>query len=145
MVGKYWEEWEELRGNSKWYMDMQAGKFSWEPTPEIDLSTNEETLKKIDVYNFEIKTVNFINKLTIADFPKQIPMVFFWSPYFDSPTATSREKVRILKKDERGSDEDLPARYVLLRQRAAPDGARAAFELIYADYERATSFVWLYR
>ena len=34
----------------------------------------------------------------MADFPKQIPMVFFWSPYFDSPTTTSREKVRILKK-----------------------------------------------
>jgi len=96
IVGTYWQTFEALRGNGQWYDDLERRKFSWEPTREIDFH-DEETLKKIDVYNFEVKTVNVINKLDVGDFPRAVPMVFFWSPYLDS-AAVSREKVRILRR-----------------------------------------------
>ena len=52
----------------------------------------------MDTYNFEIKTYNFINKMTINDFPKKIPIIILWSPYFDSPTEISKEKTDIINK-----------------------------------------------
>ena len=52
----------------------------------------------MDTYNFEIKTYNFINKMTINDFPKKIPIIILWSSYFDSPTEISKEKINIINK-----------------------------------------------
>jgi pimeloyl-ACP methyl ester carboxylesterase len=96
IVGRYWERFETFRGNRQWYKDLEARKLSWEPTRAMDVS--EEMLERIDVYNFEVKTVSVINQFTIDDFPQKTPMAFLWSPYFDSPTAVSREKVSILKE-----------------------------------------------
>ena len=69
-------------------------KFSWDGKYK---SMKKNTLIKIDLYNFEIKTYNIILKLNINDFPKEIPIVIFWSPYFDSPTKKSTEKIKIIK------------------------------------------------
>ena len=52
----------------------------------------------MDTYNFEIKTYNFINKFTINDFPKKVQIIILWSPYFDSPTEISKEKIDIINK-----------------------------------------------
>jgi hypothetical protein len=88
---------EKFRGNLKWCKNLEKKKFSWKPNKNINLLDKDE-LKKIDVYNFEIKTYNFINKFTINDFPKNIPIVILWSPYFDSSTKISTEKVNIINK-----------------------------------------------
>ena len=88
---------EKFRGNLKWYKDLEAKKFSWKPINKIDLS-DKDILQKMDTYNFEIKTYNFINKMTINDFPKKIPIIILWSPYFDSPTKISKEKTDIINK-----------------------------------------------
>ena len=53
-------------------------------------------LINIDTYNFEIKTYNFINKMTINDFPKKVSIIILWSPYYDSPTKISKEKTEII-------------------------------------------------
>lgn len=97
LLGKYWLMYEKFRGNLKWYKDLEAKKFSWKPSNKIDLS-NKDILQKMDTYNFEIKTYNFINKMTINDFPKKIPIIILWSPYFDSPTEISKEKIDIINK-----------------------------------------------
>lgn len=52
----------------------------------------------MDTYNFEIKTYNFINKMTINDFPKKVPIIILWSPYYDDPTKISKEKTNIIDK-----------------------------------------------
>ena len=88
---------EKFRGNLKWYKDLEAQKFSWKPSNKIDLS-NKDILQKMDIYNFEIKTYNSINKMTINDLPKKVPIIILWSPYFDSPTEISKEKTDIINK-----------------------------------------------
>ena len=87
---------EKFRGNLKWYKDLEEKKFSWKPTNKIDLS-NKDILQKMDTYN-EIKTYNFINKMTINDFPKKVPIIILWSPYYDYPTKISKEKTDIINK-----------------------------------------------
>ena len=87
---------EKFRGNLKWYKDLEEKKFSWKPTNKIDLS-NKDILQKMDTYN-EIKTYNFINKMTINDFPKKVPIIILWSPYYGSPTKISKEKTDIINK-----------------------------------------------
>ena len=96
-LGKYLVMFEKFRKNYKWLNDVRKQKFSWNKNNKIDI-TNEDELKNIDVYNFEIKTHNIIDKITMSDFPKKIPIVILWSPYFDSPTKISKEKTEIINK-----------------------------------------------
>ncbi len=97
LLGKYIMMFEKMRGNDKWYKNLIKQQFNWTPTNKIDIS-NKDTLTNIDVYNFEIKTYNIINKLTINDFPNKVPILILWSAYFYSPTKISKTKVNIINQ-----------------------------------------------
>ena len=97
LLDKYMENFEKFRKNFKWLNDVREKKFSWNKNNNIDISNIDE-LKNIDVYNFEIKTYNIIDRLTIDDFPKNIPIIILWSPFYDSPTKISKEKMTIINK-----------------------------------------------
>lgn len=97
LLGEYMESFEKFRKNFKWLNDVRKKKFSWNKNNNIDISNIDE-LKNIDIYNFEIKTYNIIDRLTIDDFPKKIPIIILWSPFYDSPTKISKEKMTIINK-----------------------------------------------
>ncbi len=88
---------EKFRGNLEWYKNVIEKKFSWNSNNKINLK-DKKMLEQIDIYNFEIKTHNIINKLKIDDFPKNIPIIILWSPYYDTATKISKDKVNIIKK-----------------------------------------------
>jgi hypothetical protein len=83
---KYMLAYEKYRGNTNWYNDILRNKLS-----------NKTTQEKIDVYNFEIKTLNIILKLKLTDIPKDIPIHMLWSPYYDNPTQKDKTKIKIIK------------------------------------------------
>jgi len=95
-LGKYIVMFEKFRGNIEWYKNVIEKKFSWNSNNKINLK-DKKMLEQIDVYNFEIKTHNIINKLKIDDFPKNIPIIILWSPYYDTATKISKDKVNIIK------------------------------------------------
>ena len=86
---------EKFRGNLKWYKNIINKNFSWNPKNKINL-TDKKILEQIDIYNYEIKTYNIIHKIT--NLPKNIPIIILWSPYFDSPSKTSKEKINIINQ-----------------------------------------------
>lgn len=83
---------EIFRKNDKWLNNVRNKQFSWNKK----YSHDNKTLQNIDIYNFEIKTHNIIDKLTMDDLPKTIPLIFLWSPYHDSPTKKSKGKMEII-------------------------------------------------
>ena len=83
---------EIFRKNDKWLNNIRNKQFSWNKK----YSQDNKTLQNIDTYNFEIKTYNIIDKLTMDDLPKTVPLIFLWSPYLDSPTKKSKEKMEII-------------------------------------------------
>jgi hypothetical protein len=87
-------DFEKYRGNIKWYDNLFKNKLSWNRQKEIQ----KEDLIYIDVYNFEIKTINIILKLKIKDLSKTIKMYILWSPYFDKPTVKDKMKIKIQKE-----------------------------------------------
>lgn len=88
---------EKFRGNIDWLNLINKKKFSVKNTKLKDINKiDKELLEKIDIYNFEVKTLNIIAKLKVSDFPKNIPIIILWSPYFDSATKISKEKVAII-------------------------------------------------
>jgi hypothetical protein len=96
-LDKYMLMFEKFRGNLEWYKNVINKKFSWNQKNKKDF-LDKKTLEQIDIYNFEIKTHNIINKLKIDDFPKNIEIIILWSPYYDSPTKISKEKLNIINQ-----------------------------------------------
>lgn len=100
LLEKYMLMYEKFRGGVNdpnqglgFYKRLSKKKFSWNKK-----FINKNEFEKIDLYNFEIKTYNIIMKLKIIDFPKTIPMVIFWSPYYDNPLKKSKVKINIIKQ-----------------------------------------------
>jgi hypothetical protein len=101
LLENFMQLYEEFRGNTKWDQDVKNKLFSWKMNSNDinNFSTlDKETLGKIDIYNFEIKTHNIVQKLKINDFSKKIPIVILWSPYYDSPTNVSKKKKNIIEQ-----------------------------------------------
>jgi len=98
LLDKYMIKFEKFRGNIDWLNNLiNKKKFSVNNTKLKDINEiDRELLEKIDIYNFEVKTLNIIAKLKVSDFPKNIPIIILWSPYFDSATKISKEKVAII-------------------------------------------------
>lgn len=98
LLDKYMIKFEKFRGNIDWLNNLiNKKKFSVKNTKLKDINEiDKELLEKIDNYNFEVKTLNIIAKLKVSDFPKNIPIIILWSPYFDSATKISKEKVAII-------------------------------------------------
>ena len=102
LLEKYFYEFEEFRGGKNdpnqglgFYKRLTDKKFSWNHKKYDKI--NKDELEKIDLYNFEIKSYNIIMKIKIKDFSNKIPMVIFWSPYFDSHIKC-KEKINIIKR-----------------------------------------------
>lgn len=88
-------DFEAYRGNTQWYKNLERGIMSWRPFKQ---PSSLDDLMAIDNYNFELKTLNIIINLKLSDFPKDMPIYLFWSPYFDDPTTKNQVKIKIQKK-----------------------------------------------
>ena len=94
LLGKYMLEFEKYRGNDKWYENLNKNILSWNG----DFGDmGNDVLQKIDVYNFEIKTINVLMKLNLKSLQLNVPMTIFWSPYLDSQKI-NKKKVKIINK-----------------------------------------------
>lgn len=93
LIGKYYLDFEKYRGNYNWYKKLFNNDLSWNGK-----EMSENFLEQIDIYNFEIKTLNIILRLKITDFSKKIPIFILWSPYFDDPEKKDKTKIKIQNK-----------------------------------------------
>jgi hypothetical protein len=104
-VGKYLDDYEYWRGNKKWWLSIKNNSF-----PKINkikpiLIKNRKLLEKIDVYNFNVKSYQFLkNYKKLINFNKQIPLYLCYAKYHYNKEGwinykSSPEEIILLKKN----------------------------------------------
>ena len=95
LIGPLMDRDEFLRGNQKWWLSIKNDTFPKIKKTKIDLQ-DKKLLKKIDIYNFDIKFYQFLkNYKNLMDFDKKIPIYLCWAKY---DYKSSLLEITLLKK-----------------------------------------------